>query len=70
MIREEWYRLGEMSIENKLRNLKKPLRVWNKEKFGSIDQNISKFEYELACLKVKQEMDEFDVVDEARQIAL
>ena len=53
MIREEWNRLGEMPIENKLRSLKKPMRVWNKEKFGSIDQNINKFESELANLEAK-----------------
>ena len=46
MVREGWGNLRNISTIEKLCKLKQPLKRWNKEVFGRIDQTIYKFEEE------------------------
>ena len=43
-----------------------PLKKWNKEIFGNIDQNIQRFEDEIAAVNVKLDAGDADCVDNAR----
>ena len=44
VFRAEWLQLQGKSLESKLKQIKKPLRVWNKDVFGHIDLKISRFQ--------------------------
>ena len=46
------------------------MNIWNKEKFGDIDNNINKLEAKIAALVEKHESKDLDEVDVARQLAL
>ncbi|XP_020968575.1 uncharacterized protein LOC107621492 isoform X2 [Arachis ipaensis] len=46
-VRKEWEKSRERNLLEKLDLLKRPLRVWNKEKFGSINCQIEKIESEI-----------------------
>ena len=70
MVREEWKKLGNLPIQRKLRALHLPLRRWNKEKFGNIDQAIKKFEKEQLPIQEKIDTVGGDVCDFARLSAI
>ena len=42
------------------------MNIWNKEKFGDIDNNINKLEAKIAALVEKHESKDLDEVDVAR----
>ena len=56
LVKEEWGRLRRRPITEKLKNLKIPIRTWNKERFGHIDVNIDKLESKISILEVKRIM--------------
>ena len=45
---------------DKLKKLKRLLKIWNKEIFGDIDFNIKRFEVEIECLEKRNKVDELD----------
>ncbi|MED6142875.1 DNA mismatch repair protein msh6 [Stylosanthes scabra] len=47
VVKEEWSRLASIPCQEKLKRLKNPLRNWNKEKFGVIEQKITEIEREI-----------------------
>ncbi|XP_047979234.1 uncharacterized protein LOC125221151 [Salvia hispanica] len=53
LVREEWRALGNMPIHMKLKALQLPLRKWNRETFGNIDDAIKKFEVEQLLIQEK-----------------
>ena len=70
MVEEEWRRYGNLGMLDKLKNLKIPLKKWNKESFGNIDFNIEKFEREIAQVSMRLEEGSSEEVDLARFNAL
>ena len=45
-----------MPFEQKLKAMKKPLRKWNKEVFGSIDAKVKSLQEELSKLDAKEQL--------------
>ena len=70
MVQQEWRSLGAVSIVEKLRNLKAPLRKWNRDVFGNIDTNICKFEKELGEAERRVDVNGSSEEDNARILAL
>ena len=66
LVNQEWQAMGRNLIVNKFHNLKAPLRRWNKEVFGNIDSNITKYESELGRVELKIENDGGSEADLAR----
>ena len=70
MVKQEWMKLGDISIVQKLKQLKSPLKKWNKEAFGNIDNAINKFENDLLLIEKKIKENKGDDTDLARIQAL
>ena len=70
MIQDEWKVLGDVGISRKLKQIHIPIKKWNKDVFGNIDNKIKIFEEEVAI--VDMHMEEVGVNDEllARRLAL
>lgn len=62
--------MGDISLSEKLKRPKAPVRKWNNEVFGNFDNNIGKFEVELN--EVEQKLDENEEQEEilARWVAI
>ena len=69
-VQQEWRSLVAGSIVEKLHKLKKPLQKWNKDVFGNIDTNISRFEKELDVVERRVDVNGNNEVDNARILAL
>lgn len=59
--------MGAAPDHEKLKSLKEPLRAWNKDVFGDIENNVNKLQKELLALDNKAANDGLDTVDVARQ---
>ena len=70
MVQAEWQCLGTLGISQKLKQIQTPLKKWNKEVFGIINNKIKTFEEEVTC--VDMQIEEMGVRDEllARRLAL
>ena len=69
-MQNKWRQLGNLVCSEKLKQLRIPLRKWNKEIFGNIDNKIKCLEEEVE--KVDMLMEAFRVSDEhlAHRLAL
>ena len=70
MVKQEWQTMGSISLIEKFRNLRLPLRRWNKDVFGNIDTNIAKFEKELGVAELELENDDASELSLARVQAI
>lgn len=69
-VKKEWQLLGEDTVNSKFRKFKTPLKNWNKNVFGNIDQTIKKLESELDIIDRSNESRNLDEVEVARKLAL
>jgi len=58
LFRKEWLQLSQLSLEQKLKAMKKPLRKWNKEVFGIIDIKLKSLQTELSKLDEKEQLEQ------------
>lgn len=65
MIDHKWKNLGNFDLFEKLKKLKVPIRKWNKEMFGDIDNNIAKLENELTMVENRLDQQNINEVDMA-----
>ena len=65
MIDHKWKNLGNSDLFEKLKRLKVPIRKWNKEMFGDIDNNIAKLENELTMVENRLDQQNINEVDMA-----
>ena len=70
MAQEEWRLLGNAHAAKKLKCLQIPIKKWNKEGFGNIDQKIKSFEEEMARVDSLLEVGGASDVLLARHMAL
>ncbi|MED6180017.1 hypothetical protein PIB30_006507 [Stylosanthes scabra] len=70
VIKRKWLKLGNASCHVKLKMLKNPIRLWNKEKFGVIDQKISMIENEIRLIDEMAELGTINECNMARGRAL
>lgn len=70
LIEEEWTKLGNFSIDHKLKYLKAPIRVWNKKTFGMIGENMKSLEVEIHKLDTNADDHCFTTKEWARMKAL
>lgn len=68
MIMEEWNKLGNLSIEHKLKYLKK--KEWNKSSFGMVNQQIKNCQLEIYKLDLLADDKILSKVEESRLQAL
>ena len=69
-VEDEWKSCEEFGIMEKLRRLKQPLKKWNCDVFGHIDQNIKILEREIEEVFGRMEEDDSNEVNLARLNAL
>ena len=62
--------MKDLSLLEKMKGLQRPLRIWNKERFGNIDEAINNFEHEIQVLDIKNEQGDLNEVELARYEAL
>jgi len=55
IFQEEWIQLASMPFEQKIKAMKRPLRRWNKEVFGFVDDKITVIQSELSKLDAKEQ---------------
>jgi len=67
---KEWLQLTGKPLQQKLKLIKGPLKVWNKEVFGHIDTKITKFQADLQRLEMKAQENDLDDCDLSRMEAL
>lgn len=70
MVQGEWKMLGNMPLHTKLKNLKTPLKKWNKEVFGDIDRKVDQQEAEIKILDQLNEEQGLNEMSLARLKAL
>ena len=70
IVQQEWRSMGAVSLIDKMKKLKGPLRKWNKDVFGNIDSNINKFEKELKVVERRTDTMAGDETDHARRQAI
>lgn len=66
----EWKSLENMPLHEKLKNLKAPIKKWNKDVFGSIDNRIGELEAEIKKPYVLSNNQNLNDVEVARRNAL
>jgi len=70
IFKQEWVQLSAMTFEQKLREMKKPLRKWNREVFGNIDTKISAYQKELEKMDMKAQSEELMEIEWSRREAI
>lgn len=66
LVSEEWNNLPNLSLYNKLKAFKGPLKSWSKDRYGLMDNNINKMEIEVHNLQKIGEQRNLDDVECAR----
>ena len=67
IFKTEWLQMSGLSLERKLKSIKRPLKEWNRNIFGHIDRSICKFQK--ALNKVEEEALSREIMeDEWRRI--
>ena len=70
LVEDEWKKCDGTEFMEKLTRLKQPLKNWNRDVFGNIDQNIKVLEREIDDVYRRLEEDDWDEVNQARLNAL
>ena len=70
LVKEEWRKIGEVTLIEKFKALRNMLRQWNNEEFGNIDGKINLLEKELTDIDKVAESGSLDETKEARGKAL
>ncbi|MED6209234.1 hypothetical protein PIB30_052758 [Stylosanthes scabra] len=68
--KEAWSKMSDLSVLEKMRNLRESLRKWNKEEIGVLNRNIEVIEQEIRGVDEKTEKREVDECLLARGRAL
>jgi len=70
VFKKEWVQLTGLPFHMKVVKMREPLRKWNREVFGHIDQKIKSFQKEMAKLDLKAQEFMLDEVEWHRRDAL
>jgi len=70
VFRQEWVQLADMPLVQKLKRMKAPLKKWNREVFGHIDQRIQAFQKELEKLDLLAQVRELQEMEWHRRAAV
>lgn len=65
-VKDEWKNLPNVSLINKLKALKGPLRVWSKKHFAQLDGRISELETVIHDLEILSDQRELDGLEMTR----
>jgi len=68
--KREWVHLSGLPLEKKLKMIKKPLKEWNRNTFGHIEQNINKFQREMDKIEREAQVRELQEEEWSRLDAL
>jgi len=67
VFKKEWIQLSQLSFEQKIKAMKKPLKKWNREVFGLIDIKIKSLQDELSKLDVREQSQMPQDIDKHRR---
>jgi len=70
IFKKEWIQLAHLPLDQKLKAMKKPLRKWNREVFGHIDNKLLGLQTAIAQLEAKQQLQPLQETDVQRSKAL
>ena len=70
LFKKEWIQLAGLSLDAKLKAIKKPLKKWNREVFGHIDQKIATYQQEMQKIDQKAQTTELQECDWFRRSAV
>lgn len=70
LVQSEWHNLQMLSADQKLTAIKTPMKSWNKNVFGDIDEQLASIQAELKKLDHLAATQELNVIQLARRCAL
>ena len=70
LFKKEWLQLTGLSLDAKLKAIKKPLKKWNREVFSHIDQKIAAYQLEMQKLDQKAQTTELQECEWLRRNAI
>ena len=70
VFQHEWIQLAGLSLDQKLKKIKAPLKKWNREVFGHIDNKIQAFQKELGRLDMVAQTRSLQETEWSRRMAV